>query len=208
MTKIPGMEIVGIAAPTCAGKTSLFRELLRRMPTSATGFSMDEYDLFPAGSPAMDEELRNPRITNWEDPDLFDLNQFAADLTMLAAGHSVRLNARSRESMAEGEAEKVIEPARTTIVEGVFALYHPVARAVMDLTVFVDIPLDVMVERRLATLRPGSQGNPWDDPDYIRGAMVEGTERHVLRQRGYAQMVLDGTDPTEHLADLVIAQLN
>ncbi len=208
MSKVPGMEIVGIAAPTCAGKTSLVRELLRRMPASAVGLSMDEYDLYPAGSLAMEEELRNPRISNWEDPELFALHQFAADLVMLAAGQAVRLRTRSRESMDEGQTARTIEPARTVIAEGVFALYHPVARAAMDLTVYIDIPPDLMVERRLATLRPGSDGNPWDDPDYIRGTMVEGTERHVLRQRGFAQLVLDGIQPTEDLADQVMSQLS
>jgi uridine kinase len=208
MSKASGMEIVGIAAPTCAGKTSLVQELLRRMPVSAVGLSMDEYDLFPADSAAMEEELRNPKITNWEDPALFDLEQFADDICMLAEHQSIRLNTRSRESMAAGETERVVRPARTTIVEGVFALHHPVARAAMDLTVFVDIPLEQMVERRLATLRSGSVGNPWDDPDYIKGAMVEGTIQYVLPQRKYAQMVLDGTRPTAYLADLVMRQLN
>jgi uridine kinase len=206
MSKLTGFEIVGIAAPTCAGKTQLVTELLSRMPDSAIGLSMDEYDLYAEGSTAMDEELRDPHIKNWEDPALFDLQQFAIDLGQLSLGKTVRPLARSRESMAAGICEKIITPKKTNLVEGIFALHNPAARAVMDLTIFVDIPLDVMVERRLSTPRQGSTGNPWDDPDYIKGAMLEGTKRYVLPQRDYAQIVLDGLKPTQELADSLLGK--
>lgn len=199
-----GIEVIGISGPTCSGKTQLVAELLGRLDGLASGLSMDEYDLFPAGSEAMEKELRNPGITNWEDPKLFDLARFATDLGTLARGESVDLAARSRESMDEGSERRVVRPARYLLTEGVFTLVNPAALAVMDMTFFIEIPHDVMVERRLNTLRPGSDGNPWDDPDYIRGAMVEGTKEHVLPQRELADVVLNGLRTTEELADEVM----
>ncbi len=202
-----GFEIVGIAAPTCAGKTSLVEELGRRMPVSLATLSFDEYDLFPAGSDAMTQELASPSIANWEDPSLFDIEQFVGDLGRIAQGQRVLLQTRSRESMAAGVSERTFTARKTNLVEGIFVLHDIRARRLIDLRYFIDIPLELMVERRLATQREGSSGNPWDDPDYIRGAMVENTKRYILPQRDFAHVVLDGTQPTEDLADIVMANL-
>ncbi len=207
MTGVPGIEIVGIAAPTCAGKTSLINELQSRMPVSLATLSFDEYDLYPEGSEAMERELAEHNITNWEDPKLFDMEQFVVDLGQIAQGNSVQLDARSRESMAANETKRTYKPTTTNVIEGIFVLHDPRARALMDLTVFIDIPLEVMVDRRLATLRPGSEGNPWDDPAYITGAMVEGTKQYVLPQRDFAELILDGMKPTQDLADEIVSML-
>lgn len=207
MTKAEGVEVIGIAAPTCAGKTSLVSELLTRMHGSAAALSFDEYDLYPVGSEAMERELAEPKISNWEDPSLFDVEQFVADLGRIVGGKSFTLQTRSRESLAVGEQERVFVPAKTNIVEGVFVLHDTRARALFDLSLFIDIPLDVMVERRLATLRPLSSSNPWDNPEYVRGPMVEGTKRFVLPQREEADVILDGLRPTVELADQVMQLL-
>lgn len=209
MAGAEGIVVIGLAAPTCAGKTSLIEELQRRMqqrgtPERLAVLSFDEYDLYPAGSPAMAQELAHPTITNWEDPRLFDVPQFVRDLGKIARGQSVELLTRSRESLAAGTSRRLFAPAEVNIIEGLFVLLDPEARTLMDVTGYIDIPPDEMVERRLATLRPGSEGNPWDDPDYIRGPMVEGTRQNVLPQREVASLVLDGLRPTEELADIVM----
>lgn len=53
--------IVGIAAPSSAGKTTLLGELGRRIDPPPTVFSFDEYDLYPSGSEAMERELRGKK---------------------------------------------------------------------------------------------------------------------------------------------------
>lgn len=205
MSRESGVEIIGIAAPTCAGKTSLVNELQRRVPKLLLGtLSFDEYDLYPAGSEAIQNELEEPSITNWEDPVLFDMVQFAKDLGAVAQGRVVKLRTRSRESMDRGEAMRHYTPRKTNLIEGVFVLHALEARQQMGMTFYIDIPIDVMVERRLATLRPGSEGNPWDDPEYIAGQMVEGTKQFVLPQRKLASVVLDGLAPIDVLADAVM----
>gem|GEM_PF-1600434 len=203
-----GSELVGIATPTCAGKTSLLEELKLRMPASVATLPFDEYDLYPTGSELMERELAEPRITNWKDPALFDMPQFIHDAATIARGYRVTLQTRSRESLEGGEQSRLFVPRRINILEGVFVLLDPDIRALMDLRFYIDIPPDVMVERRLATLRPGVSGNPWDDPEYIKGSMVEGTRKYVLPQREYADVVLDGTKPTTELATQVIGHLS
>jgi uridine kinase len=206
MAGVEGIGVVGIAGPSCSGKTTLAAELAKRMSPHTAVLSFDEYDLFPAGSAAMDVELCDRVITNWEDPELFDVHAFTRDVAKIAQGQRVHLKTRSRESTARGETEKIFEPRQVNIVEGIFVLTDEMARAAMDLTVYVDIPLDLMVERRMHGRQ--NDGMPWSDPEYIQGTMVEGTKMFVLPQRALADVVLNGELPIERLADIVTTDTN
>ena len=201
------IEIVGIAAPTNGGKTTLLSELGRRIDPTPAIFSFDEYDLYPSGSEAMEREYRERRITNWEDPALFDEEAFVQDLERMKQGLPITLQARSRESMAKGEKYIPVSPTSTTIVEGVFVLNDPRARSLIDKSFFIDIPVEEMVRRRLARTEPGST-EPWDSHEYITGEMIRGTQLYVLPQRQYADVILDGMMPTSDLADIVMAEIN
>lgn len=202
--------LVGIAGPTCTYKTSLLGELRGRFEPPATTLSFDEYDLYPSGSTAMDQELAEPTITNWEDPKLFDEAAYISDLDLLSHGLAVVLKTRSRESLALAETSRVIQPSKLTIVEGVFTFRHEHARSLFSLTAYIDLPTAVMVSRRLARSAGGS--DPWDQPDYIRGAMVAGTERYILPQRRQADIVIDGllapTAQADIMADYIMRTLH
>lgn len=200
--KLPGVGLVGIAAPTCAGKTELLSELCERLPKSSAVLSFDEYDLFPSGSEAMERELVDKKITNWEDPGLFDMRAFAEDVGRIAQGYSVNLQTRSRESIGRGENKRLFTPARVNFIEGIFVLIEPEVRVLMDETFYIDIPLDVMVERRLERSKGGT--DPWDQPEYITGPMVEATREFVLPQRDLAGVVLNGLRSASQLADQII----
>lgn len=200
-------EIVGIAAPTNAGKTTLLAELGQRIQPKPTIYSFDEYDLYPSGSEAMERELIERKITNWEDPNLFDQDAYIKDLERIKWGLPVVLQTRSRESLARRERKRVITPSDLNIVEGVFIYHDPRARELFDTKFFIDIPIDEMVTRRLARTSPDSI-DPWDDKEYIQREMVKGTELYVMPQRKYADVILDGLLPTSDLADIVVAELN
>lgn len=200
-------EIVAIAAPTNAGKTTLLAEVgLRINPTPPT-FSYDEYDLYPSGSTAMTREYIERKITNWEDPALFDNEAYVRDLVRMKQGLPITLEARSRESMARGEKFKPITPGPLNIVEGVFVLHDPRARRLIDKSFFIDIPVEEMVRRRLARTPEGST-EPWDSHEYINGEMIRGTEMYVLPQRQYADVIVDGMLSTSDQADMVMAEIN
>lgn len=202
MAGAEGIGLIGITGPSCSGKTSLAKAVAGRRPNSAAVLSFDEYDLFPVGSSAMDLELQDRTITNWEDPALFDEEAFIVDVAKIALGESVHLQTRSRESIERGETERTFGPQRLNLIEGLFVLRDARARKVMDLTVFVHIPLELMVERRLRDRQ--DDGMPWSDPDYIKGPMVEATKRFVMPQREFADIVLRGELPPARLAKALI----
>ena len=198
--------LVGIAAPTCSGKTTLLRELNQRLGNEIAVLSFDEYDLYPSGSPALREALKNGNITNWEDPSLFDYKRYLKDLQKLRTGEPVILLSRSRESQAEGVKTKTIKPNRYTIVEGVFVFSDPKAVGLFDRRFYIDIPVDEMVKRRLART-PKDSTDPWDNPSYIKVDMVAGTEYYVRPQRAKAHVILNGLLSPSDLANQVIGEI-
>ena len=199
-------NLIGIAGPTNTGKTTLNRELGRRITPFPMVFSYDEYDLFPSGSEAMERELVEHNIINWEDPSLFDEEAYAADMERVKAGLPVVLQARSRESLESGQTTRNIVPSRLNIVEGVFLYHNPKARDQFDFRFYIDLPVEEMIRRRLART-PADSSDPWDQRDYIEGEMVKGTELFVAPQREHAHVILDGLQPTSQLADIVMGQL-
>lgn len=196
--------LIGIAAPTSAGKTLLLRELGQRLSsTDIEILSFDEYDLYPSGSKALQQAVEQGTIVNWEDPALFDYERYFKDLQKLRDGEPITLLSRSRESMAGGVETRTIHPKGLTIVEGIFAFADERTAALFDRRFYIEIPTDIMVARRLKRTPEGST-DPWDDPDYIKTTMVEGTEYYIKPQRQRADVVLEGTRSTAELATQVI----
>lgn len=198
--------LIGIAAPTCAGKTTILSGLRHHLGDGVAVLSFDEYDLYPSGSPALEEALKNGTINNWEDPSLFDCERYLQDLQRLKEGKAVTLLSRSRESLAEGVAVRTVTPQRFTFVEGIFVLFDERASTLFDRRFYIDIPTEEMVRRRLARSPEGST-DPWDSKAYIEHEMVEGTDRFVKPQRTKADVVLNGLQPVDQLVAQIIHSL-
>lgn len=200
------LMLIGIAGPTCSGKTSLLKELGQRLRNEVAVLSFDEYDLYPSGSLALKETLKKGSIANWEDPSLFDYERYLEDLQKLRKGQPVTLLSRSRESQAEEIKTKTIQPDKYTVVEGVFTYSDSRAVDIFDRRFYIDIPVDEMVKRRLART-PERSTDPWDNSSYIRVDMVAGTEYYVKPQKAKAHVVLDGLQSPVKLADQVINEI-
>lgn len=183
------MKLIGIAGGTCSGKTTLARGVKQRLGSDVAVLSFDEY-FIGMERPDIDE------IQNFEDPELYDHEQFVHDLQALRLGRALSIAARSGESTRQGIQSITIPANKTVIVEGWLTLYFPEARKLFDTTFFVDIPEDVMIARRFAR----SQGaRRWDSPGYIQTMIIPGHRQYVMPQKPCADMVLDGTAPEQTL---------
>lgn len=195
--------IVALAGPTCAYKTTLMGLLVAEFDPKPTTLSFDEYDLYPSGSESMEQELRSPKITNWEDPALFDEEAYVEDLARLAQGLPVTLKARSRESLAANVGHRTLHPNGLVIVEGIFTFRDSRTLGLIGLKVFMDLSEDVYVARRLKAALTRQDEGPWHSPDYITGPMVKGTRRYVMSQRDNADLVVDAIKPPKELASII-----
>ncbi len=194
--------LIGIGGPSGAGKSALAEYLCGRLSGWALVLPMDSYyrDL---GDLAPEARLR----VNFDHPDAVDHELLLSHLTRLAAGESVGRPIYQFPSHTRAAQAERVEPAPFVIVEGLLALHWAEIRRLLRTAVFVDLPDEVCLQRRLAR------------DTAARGRSVESVlaqyaetvrpmrERYVMPTRTFAHVVVSGADPLPLSADRVLAHV-
>ena len=195
------VRLIGVAGLSGSGKTTLAKALARGHP-GALVLSVDDYyrDL---GHLAPDEREGG----NFDDPAALDLDALAADLARLRQGLGVDAPVYDFATHTRRPQPRRIEPTGLIVVEGVLLLYAEAVRAQLDLSIYVDAPLDVCLLRRLRR----------DILERGRSvasvlAQYEATVRpmalaYVLPQRDLADRTLSGEGPLDGGAAALLAEL-
>jgi uridine kinase len=156
----PTPYLIGVAGPSCAGKTELSRHVARVL--DATLLPLDCYyrDL-------SDRSIEERARFNFDEPSALDHDLFVQHLRDLAAGRPIDrpvydFATHSRTSAIEritpghssGQLELPACDAGTMhrefiVVEGLFVLYWPDVRELFGTRVFVDLPDDACLDRRI-----------------------------------------------------------
>ena len=191
----PPERFVGITGGSCTGKTMLEHNLAATFGDRLALFPFD--DMF-VGRTA----LAGKTVTDWEDPNLYRWDDFVSHMRDLKEGRPATIIAKSRESKVAGIDSRRIEPRPIVVVVGFLALHHPEVRKLFDTTIYLDVPEDEIVRRRVARANPDS---PWDSAEYIHEMLIPGHRRVVVPQREFADHILDATVSPEQLAGEVAA---
>lgn len=198
--------LIGIAGPTCSGKTSLVTELKQRFGGDMSTLSFDEYDLYTRRDLKLRAIAESGAVFNWDSPAAFDYQGYLEDLQRLRDGRPVTTASGSRESKKLGVEGITVAPARYTVVEGILIFLDDRASELFDRRFFIDIPTDEIVRKRMGRVKEFGSA-PANNPTYIQTTMLEGIEYFIRPQREKVQLVLDGTKPISELADQVVAVL-
>ena len=177
--------IIAIAGASGSGKTTLAKAFVADLPRAAL-VSTDFYyhDLSHLALP----ERAN---VNFDHPDAVDWDTLIEHLTELKAGRSAavpRYDFNSHTRLVEAER---IAPSECIILEGIFSLWHPEIRRLLDLSVFIETADDVCLDRR--TYRDVAE----------RGRTPESVA--VQWQRHTLPMFREYTSPTRQHADYIVA---
>lgn len=193
-------RLIGIAGPSCSGKTELARWLAGR--TGAHILNLDHYYRDLAHLPL---EVR--ARTNFDEPASVDVEQIFADAGALAAGHPIHAPLYNFATHSRAPGDEIIEPGKLVILEGLFALYWPELRALLDLKLYVGAPDEVCYERRLKrdTVERGRtpESVKWQFEETVKPM----AHLHILPTSQYADLELSGTDPLELSGEKVLARL-
>ncbi len=135
--------LIGIAGPSCAGKTELAKSLAATL--AATTISLDAY-YRELDHLSLAERARS----NFDHPSALDRDLLASQMGALAQGAAIDLPVYDFATHARTTATRHIVPAEFVIIEGLFALYWEDLRALFGTRVFVEAPDDVCLERRVA----------------------------------------------------------
>ncbi len=192
---------IGIAGASGAGKTTFAKALMEYLPDAAL-LSMDAYYRDLSRLPPAERDA-----VNFDRPEAVDWETLLEHLTARRAGRAAPVPRYDFKTHTRLPEPQIVGPSATTVLEGIFALWHPQARGMLDLAVFVDAPDDVCRERRI--LRDTAE----------RGRSAESVrlqwERHALPMfrrhtsptRRYADFIANGKAPPEDEVRRMFASL-
>ena len=190
----PESFIVGIAGPTCSGKTTLERNLTQSLGNSVSILPFDDMSI--AGEP------EDVGATSWEHPDCYRWPEYRQHLRDLREGRPTTVEANFWESRNEGIYRRRVEPREIIVSVGFLALYDAIARKEFDLKLYIDLPDDELIARRV---KRQQYLDPTADPmPYILDHILPANRLYVEPQRRYAHAVIDGRHTRSQIHDKVL----
>lgn len=189
--------VIGIAGGTGSGKTTVARNIARRLALDAiTVLEQDAYyrnltDLAPA-----QRDLRN-----FDHPDALENTLFAEHLRALKAGERVAQPVYDFTTHTRTGETVLIIPREVIIAEGILLFHFPEVRALLDIKIFVDTPPDIRLLRRI-TRDIRERGRTLDTvtAQYLQTVrpmheeFVEPSKRHadvIIPEGGYNEIAID-----------------
>ena len=189
--------IIGIMGPSGSGKTSIAQHLAKEL--SGCVFSLDSYYHDLSHLP-----LEERRKTNFDHPDSLDSQLLACDLHALRSGEEVERPVYDFATHCRSAETERVKPARVIVVEGIFTLNYPEVREVFDTKVFVEAGHDVCYARRLKR----DLAERGYTEEYIRHlyetCVRPMTDQFLNPTKGYADVVVDGTQPVEESVEKIV----
>jgi uridine kinase len=194
----PRPFLVGIAGGSGSGKSTLVRALTALLgPDRVATLSQDAYYCDHGELPAAQ------RVTlTYDAPEALDIELFVEHLATLRARRPVRPPRYCFSTHRRVGADAPVEPRPVVLVDGVLLLHDPRVRALLDLTIFLDVPDATRVSRRSAggvsedhrTRRSGLS---------VHDAIVRGFHaRYVEPTKALANLVLLNVGRLDHVAEI------
>jgi uridine kinase len=196
----PKPYLIGIAGPSCAGKTELSRRLASVL--AARVLPLDAYYIDLAHLP-----LEQRAQSNFDVPTMLDHDLFLAHLTALALGREIARPVYDFATHTRSAATELLAPARFIIVEGLFLLYWEDVRQLLGTSVFVDLDDKTCLERRVFRDVQERGRTPesviWQFGETVRPMC----KQHIRPTQKFADVVVRGDDPIDRSVAAVMAHI-
>ncbi len=140
-TPSPKPYLIGIAGPSCSGKTHLSKQLAQLL--NANIFSLDNYynelsDLSP----------EDRKKVNFDRPEALDSTLLFEHLAHLASGKAVDRPVYDFSTHSRINTIDTFHPTDFIIIEGLFALHWQQIRDLLSITIFINATDDLCLHRR------------------------------------------------------------
>lgn len=137
--------IIGICGGSGSGKTTLLKRLSQHYAQlSPSIFSMDNYY-----KPIHYQHIDENGQVNFDLPSALNEEQLITDLHLLHRGEPIEVKEYHFNAPPNKHVLITVNPSDIIIVEGLFSFHYNEVRALIDLSIFIDVDLDVQLDRRL-----------------------------------------------------------
>lgn len=178
--------IIGISGASASGKSLLANTIVREIGSKKVAIiSEDAYY-----KDRNDLTFEQRQKINYDHPDAFDHGLLCEHLRTLREGQTVHLPIHDHAQYLRKKETRELGQHSIIVIEGILLFVDPQVREMMDIRIFMDIPLDTCLIRRIKR-------------DIIeRGRSIES----VLDQyETYVRpMYLQFIEPSKHHADIII----
>jgi len=188
----PTPTIIGIAGPSCSGKSTLATLLAEALPGINTVLPLDAYYRDLSTSPS-DQRSR----TNFDTPSALEFPLILDHVGRLAHGQPVERPVYDFATHTRTTERVLVAPGRYLVVEGLFALRSPALLARYTLAVFIDTPDAICLQRRIARDTEQRQRSAGSVRRQFAAQTRPMFDRYGRPSREAADLVLDGRLPLE-----------
>jgi uridine kinase len=200
--------VIGIAGPSCSGKTALAEGISSRFTDRETlVIPIDSYYIDLSHLP-----LEERALCNFDAPEAIDFDLLTTHLRVLLAGGEIvvpsyRFDTHTRGSRAEWIRCSVATgegPRSIVIVEGLHAFHPGDLRTLIDFKIFIDTGRGTCLARRLER-DVRERGRP---PESIlrqfEEMVVPMYEEYIAPTRRFADLVVNGEDPIDDTTEKAV----
>lgn len=196
----PEPYLIGIAGPSCSGKSEVSRRVAEVL--GAPVLSLDSYyrDLSHL-------TIEERAAVNFDAPDSMDSALLIRQIRELAAGIAIRKPIYDFSRHTPSDDFEFIEPAEFVVVEGLFALHWKEVRDLLHTRVFISADHEACFERRLyRDVRERGRTEESVHKQY-RETVRPMCDQYIMPTLRYAHLVLNGVAPLERSVRFVTSQV-
>ena len=135
------MKVIAVAGGSTSGK-SLFAEYLAEKLQDSVIVPLDQFYLDKPSDIPFDN-------FDFDNPDVFDFDQLRLCLTDLASKKSTQIPQFDFITNTRKPSKSKVDLKNYVIVEGLYVLYKPEIRSLLDHAFFLESPSDVILSRRI-----------------------------------------------------------
>ena len=180
------MVIIGIAGASASGKSVLAKNVM-------DGFGADQVMMMSEDSYYKDQhnlskDQRN--LTNYDHPDAMDHDLMAQHLEALSMGQTIEQPVYSFPEHLRLSQTVLMKPCKVLIVEGILLFTQERLRSLFNLRIFMDVPLDVCLIRRLERDVNDRGRDLQSVLAQYQATVRPGYFNHISPSRGFADLIV------------------
>lgn len=175
--------LIGIAGPSGAGKSTA-TEPIDALNPQVLRIKLDDYFNDIESFPKINGE------PNWEVPQNLNFDMLFQNLSDLKAGK--RTEIRTFNKATHKRMPRTVEPKPVVLVEGFLLFYDKRVRDLFDIKIYIDIPEEVQLQRRMKREVPERE-------PYIKDVVIPHYRTYGVPTKQYADIVLNGEQTPEEL---------
>lgn len=193
--------LIAIAGPSCAGKTRLAMWLCGTL--QATHFGLDAY-YFDLSTYTYQQRTQ----FNFDEPAALESALLIEQVRQLAQGKPIERPIYDFATHNRTGRTEHMAPAAYVVIEGLFALHWPEIRELCGTRVFVEAPDNVCLSRRQYRDVRERGRTEASVARQFRETVQPMAALHVWPTRAFADVIINGEQPTEESAQAVLQHLH